>query len=149
MTLNMSNILAKIHHAAQNDYAALSTGEALIAALVLDRADWLIDMKFTIAEALDRIGPQWAELIPEIARLWNLEQTNLATRFSYEILPRTEAEGGAGYQLRLLDNGQEVGGGRFPATESAANCQFGGAAYSEAVAAAHAWLDSKQTPPTC
>ncbi|MCL1552925.1 hypothetical protein [Xanthomonas nasturtii] len=33
----------------------LSTGEALTAALVLNRADWLAEMDYTIAEALDRI----------------------------------------------------------------------------------------------
>ena len=33
----------------------LSTGEALTAALVLNRADWLADMDYTIAQALDRI----------------------------------------------------------------------------------------------
>lgn len=33
----------------------LSTGEALTAALVLNRADWLKDMGYTIAEALARI----------------------------------------------------------------------------------------------
>ena len=33
----------------------LSTGEALTAALVLNRHDWLLDMDYTIAEALERI----------------------------------------------------------------------------------------------
>ena len=33
----------------------LSTGEALTAALVLNRHDWLDEMDYTIAEALDRI----------------------------------------------------------------------------------------------
>ncbi|AKO20636.1 hypothetical protein [Xanthomonas oryzae] len=33
----------------------LSTGEALTAALVLNRHDWLADMDYTIAQALDRI----------------------------------------------------------------------------------------------
>jgi len=33
----------------------LSTGEALTAALVLNRHDWLTRMDYTIAEALDRI----------------------------------------------------------------------------------------------
>ncbi|MCC5052040.1 hypothetical protein [Xanthomonas campestris] len=33
----------------------LSTGEALTAALVLNRHDWLAEMDYTIAEALDRI----------------------------------------------------------------------------------------------
>ena len=33
----------------------LSTGEALTAALVLNRHDWLADMGYTVAQALDRI----------------------------------------------------------------------------------------------
>ncbi|HYG06880.1 MAG TPA: hypothetical protein VD865_10800 [Stenotrophomonas sp.] len=33
----------------------LSTGEALTAALVLNRHDWLADMGFTVAQAIDRI----------------------------------------------------------------------------------------------
>ncbi|MFA8630567.1 hypothetical protein QT937_017395 [Xanthomonas campestris pv. campestris] len=33
----------------------LSTGEALTAALVLNRHDWLAEMDYTIAEALERI----------------------------------------------------------------------------------------------
>ncbi|KTF40675.1 hypothetical protein [Xanthomonas translucens] len=33
----------------------LSTGEALTAALVLNRHDWLKELDYTIAEALDRI----------------------------------------------------------------------------------------------
>ena len=35
----------------------LSTGEALTAALVLNRHDWLDEMDYTIAEALDRSTP--------------------------------------------------------------------------------------------
>lgn len=146
----MSNILSKIRQAAQSDRAGLSTGEALISALVLDRPDWLIDMKFTIPEALDRIGPQWAELIPEIARIWKQEQATQASRYSYEILQRPEDVGG-GYQLRLLDAGQEVGGGVFPASPRPRGPGLGDLAYSEAVATAHAWLDSRlqATAPDC
>jgi hypothetical protein len=47
--------------------ATLSTGEALAAALVLNRFDWLTKMRFTIADALHRVGPEWARLIPEIS----------------------------------------------------------------------------------
>ncbi|MCZ4328497.1 hypothetical protein [Castellaniella denitrificans] len=146
MTPAMSNILSKIRQAAQSDCTGLSTAEALIAALVLDRPDWLIDMKFTIPEALDRIGPQWAELIPEIARIWKQELATQDSRFSYEILPRSEDMGG-GYQLRLLEAGQEVGGGVFPAQSGSPGRGLGDLSYSEAVATAHAWLDSRRASP--
>lgn len=146
MTPAMSNILSKIHQAAQSDCTGLSTGEALMAALVLDRPDWLINMKFTIPEALDRIGPQWAGLVPEIARRWKQEQAIQDSRFSYEILPRTEDVGG-GYQLRLLDAGQEVGGFVFPARSGFLGQSLGDLSYSEAVATAHVWLDSRRAAP--
>ena len=42
----------------------LSTGERLAAALVLNRADWLAEEEYTIVEAIDRIGPDWASLLP-------------------------------------------------------------------------------------
>ena len=41
----------------------LSTGERLAAALVLDRADWLAEERYTIVEAIDRIGPARASLL--------------------------------------------------------------------------------------
>lgn len=42
----------------------LSTGEALTAALVLNRHDWLKEMDYTIAQALDRIDE---DTIPHLA----------------------------------------------------------------------------------
>lgn len=38
-----------------NGTGPLSTGESLAAALVLNRSDWLKEMNYTIAEALDRL----------------------------------------------------------------------------------------------
>lgn len=41
----------------------LSTGESLAVALILNRADWLKQMNYSIVEALARIGEEWtAEL---------------------------------------------------------------------------------------
>lgn len=40
---------------AANTPGAMSTGEALTVALVLNRADWLAEDGYTIAEALDRV----------------------------------------------------------------------------------------------
>lgn len=42
----------------------LSTGEALTAALVLNRHDWLNEMDYTIAQALDRVDE---DTIPHLA----------------------------------------------------------------------------------
>lgn len=49
-------------------WSAQSTGERVSVALVLDHADWLHAMDFTIAEAIDRIGPELLAMIPEVAR---------------------------------------------------------------------------------
>ncbi|AMU99475.1 hypothetical protein [Xanthomonas citri] len=46
----------------------LSTGEALTAALVLNRHDWLTDMDYTIAEALDRIDADTVQHLRDAER---------------------------------------------------------------------------------
>lgn len=53
----------------------LSTGEAVAAALVLNRADWLSRMEYTIPEAIEQIGPEWAACIPAAARILKVEKT--------------------------------------------------------------------------
>jgi hypothetical protein len=61
------------HAAAANGSGALSSGEAITAALVLNRADWLADMGYTIGQALDRIDEGDVELIPRAEKLWRAE----------------------------------------------------------------------------
>ncbi|MEB1944335.1 hypothetical protein VDR83_21355 [Xanthomonas campestris pv. campestris] len=46
----------------------LSTGEALTAALVLNRTDWLAKMDYTIAEALDRIDSDTVQHLRDAER---------------------------------------------------------------------------------
>lgn len=45
-----------------------STGEKVAVALVLNRADWLSEMDYTLAEAIGRIGVEWIDLVPCVAR---------------------------------------------------------------------------------
>jgi hypothetical protein len=45
-----------------------STGEKVAVALVLNRADWLAEYQYTIAEAIERAGQEWIAVIPQIAR---------------------------------------------------------------------------------
>jgi hypothetical protein len=45
----------------------LSTSEKLSVAVILNRADWLAEMRYTLADAIKRIGPDWAEALPRIA----------------------------------------------------------------------------------
>jgi hypothetical protein len=49
-------------------WSAQSTGEKVAVALVLNRPDWLADMGYTLAEAIDRTGPTWLAFVPAIAR---------------------------------------------------------------------------------
>lgn len=49
-------------------WAVQSTGEKVAVALVLNRSDWLSEQGYTIAEAIERVGPEWVEMIPQIAR---------------------------------------------------------------------------------
>ncbi|PPT74733.1 hypothetical protein XaplCFBP3122_16030 [Xanthomonas arboricola pv. populi] len=51
----------------------LSTGEALTAALVLNRADWLAEMDYTIAEALERIDSDTVQHLRDAERVLRLE----------------------------------------------------------------------------
>jgi hypothetical protein len=45
-----------------------STGEKVAVALVLNRADWLASIDYTLAEAIERSGPQWLAVVPSVAR---------------------------------------------------------------------------------
>jgi hypothetical protein len=45
-----------------------STGEKVAVALVLNRADWLTQIGYTMPEAIERSGVEWVAMIPQIAR---------------------------------------------------------------------------------
>jgi hypothetical protein len=62
------HLLQKCRDAAAGGWSAQSTGEKLAAALVLNRPDWLAAMDYTMAEAIERVGPQWVALIPQAAK---------------------------------------------------------------------------------
>ncbi len=49
-------------------WAVQSTGEKVAVALVLNRADWLMEQGYTIAEAIERCGSGWVAMIPQVAR---------------------------------------------------------------------------------
>ena len=52
---------------------SLSMGEALTAALVLNRHDWLADMGYTVAQALDRIDSDTVQHLRDAERVLSLE----------------------------------------------------------------------------
>lgn len=61
------HLVMKTREALAGHIGVLSTGEALAAALVLNRFDWLEKMGYTMAQAIDRIGTEWARMIPAAA----------------------------------------------------------------------------------
>lgn len=50
-------------------WAVMSTGEKVAVALVLNRPDWLNEMRYTLAEAIERTGPEWLALIPLVEQV--------------------------------------------------------------------------------
>lgn len=65
--------------------------------------------------------------------------------FSYEITLRPDALGG-GWQLSLLENGEETGGGVFPPVEGIEDAKEAlQAAFEDAEAEAYTWLDTRES----
>jgi hypothetical protein len=69
MMTDLEHLVAKARSAKAGGINAMSTGEALAAALILNRSDWLASMGYTIAQALNRIDDEWIPLIPQAARV--------------------------------------------------------------------------------
>ena len=71
------------------------------------------------------------------------------TTYRYEIEPRPLDLGG-GYRLRLLEDGEEVGGGVFPLDEypEAEREEAGNMAFTDAQSEGTAWMASRKTPET-
>jgi hypothetical protein len=51
-----------------NTWGVQSTGEKVAVALVLNHADWLAEIDYTIPEAIERSGTEWVAIIPQVAR---------------------------------------------------------------------------------
>ncbi len=65
------HFLGKARDAKQGGHEAwsvMSTGEKVAVALALNRADWLAEMQYTLAEAINRTGPEWIALLPKVVR---------------------------------------------------------------------------------
>src|SRR3546814_4408365 len=71
-----TRILHIVQQAAHYGIGTMSLGEVLTAALVLDRSDWLRERGYSIAQALDRIGPEWAARLCTVARQFHTEVTH-------------------------------------------------------------------------
>lgn len=46
----------------------MSTGERLAVALICNRADWLKQMNYTMAEAIERVGQDWMSRVRNVER---------------------------------------------------------------------------------
>lgn len=66
---DLEYLVMKARDAQAGGIGVLSTGEALASALVLNRADWLAEMGYTLAQAIDRVEAEWLVLIPRAARM--------------------------------------------------------------------------------
>lgn len=49
-------------------WTAQSTGEKVAVALILNRADWLASIDYTLAEAIERTGAEWLPMVPLVER---------------------------------------------------------------------------------
>ncbi|MCF3640333.1 hypothetical protein LXM94_10185 [Rhizobium sp. TRM95111] len=76
----LQHIISKSRDAKHGGFGVLSTGEKLAAALVLNRPDWLAEMNYTLAEAIERVGSKWLSLIPEAARELEYEDERAADK---------------------------------------------------------------------
>ena len=71
MAANYEHLVRKARDAKRGGHdawAVQSTGEKVAVALVLNRADWLAEMQYTLPEAIDRSGQDWVSVIPQVAR---------------------------------------------------------------------------------
>jgi hypothetical protein len=75
---DLAHLLGKARDAASSGPNGMSTGEKVAVALILDRPDWLAAMDCTIAEAMERVGPDWLRLIPVVARQFKREHDDAA-----------------------------------------------------------------------
>ena len=62
--LNRSRRAMESGHAG---WASQPISERLAIALVLNRADWLEDLGYTIADAIELVGKEWVSVIPRVA----------------------------------------------------------------------------------
>ena len=71
MNARYEHLLRKSQDAKCGGHAAWtvqSTGERVAVALVLNHADWLAEIDYSIPEAIERSGAEWVAIIPQVAR---------------------------------------------------------------------------------
>jgi hypothetical protein len=63
----------EVHHNGQDAWYPMSTGERLAVALVLNEPIWIFEMGYTLAEAIDRVGPEWCAMLVRAQALLSVE----------------------------------------------------------------------------
>ena len=96
----LEHMLSAARSSAAGHHNVLSTGESLTAALIRNRADLL--GSYTIVEALDRIGEDWAALLPAAGRAWRIERDQAQERAEQQAIET---------QLAALDEAAPAGAG--------------------------------------
>lgn len=104
----------------------------------------------------EQAGIDWWNALPETARARWLERAGSAVvadawdafklyqeKYSYEVNPRPPELGG-GWRLRLLEDGEEMGGGVFPPVDDIEDAKEADhAAYLDALDVGEDWLASR------
>lgn len=72
--MTLAHLMQKVRDAAAGGIGAMSTGEAVAVALVLNRPDWLAERGFTLAGAVRRLDEGAFDLIPVAERQWCEEE---------------------------------------------------------------------------
>lgn len=67
----LDDIAKQLAHGDDESYGVLSTGERLYVILASNRHDLLNAAKFTFAEAIARLGPEWTAELVKCPRAWN------------------------------------------------------------------------------
>ncbi len=66
---SLLRIVREVKEYGHYEWCVRSTGEKLAVALILNRADWLAEMRYTIPEAIERVGAAWMAAVPRIERM--------------------------------------------------------------------------------
>ena len=61
-------LMAMVREIEGKDGVGVPLEQRLFAAVALNRIDWLTEQHYSIGLALQRIGPEWAAHLPEVAR---------------------------------------------------------------------------------
>jgi hypothetical protein len=114
MNAELERIVSIARSAAAGGFGVLSTGEKLVAALILNSADWLQEMDYTMAQAIERVGEKWLALIPTASfalRATDEALMNAAQRAKTETLfaTKSSADEVLDYNAKLVTYGDAPG----------------------------------------